>query len=413
MAIPRRTGWVVPLVLLFSACGDAAGPGDRIVAGVNLTELFAPPTQSEISAALEDWNQRDVSAQNVQLLDSASVKLGFLNADTVTVRVVSHTVGGARHFGAVVVPAGTPPASLPILVVAHPDDAGIDLDAALGLLAFGFGSTVDDYVLVIPSFRSEPLVFGGATYRSEGSPSPWDRDVDDALALLNVAIGITAEADTGRIGVLGLSRGAGVALLMAIRDPRIDAVVDFFGPTDFFGSFVQGVVEDALLGVPRNLPGLADLDAQFIQPLKRGDLTIPDVRAQLVRRSPVYFVERLPAVQLHHGTADSIVPVSQAERLIEVMQAAGRGPPAFESYLYPGGGHDPFSLPGSIDRAIAFLARLSSPSASWTYPSWAAAGSCRPQCADRIPGTVRPLPPRSRTCCPPGSVAFPGAGPPG
>lgn len=349
----RGCRWAL-LAVLLSACSDATGP--EVVAGVNLTELFAPPTPAEIFATLDDWGHRDVSAQGVEVIQSASVPLGF--STTVNVRVVSHTVAGVRHVGAVVVPAGAAPASLPVLVVSHPGDAGIDLDAALGLLAFGFGSTLDDYVLVVPSFRSETLVFGATGYHSEGTPSPWDRDVDDALALLNVAIGITPEADTSRIGALGLSRGAGVALLMAIRDRRIAAVVEFFGPTDFFGSFVQDVVREALLGMPRDLPGLNDLDAQFIQPLKRGELAIADVRPQLVRRSPVYFVDRLPQVQVHHGTADSIVPVSQAERLRDVMQAAGRGPPAFEFYLYPGGGHDPFTLAGSIDRAIAFLGRV-------------------------------------------------------
>jgi len=44
--------------------------------------------------------------------------------------------------------------------------------------------------------------------------------------------------------------------------------------------------------------------------------------------------------------------------LDEVMRAAGRGPPGYAFYLYPGGGHDPFSLTGSVDRAVAFLGRL-------------------------------------------------------
>ncbi len=370
MATRGRCYRLAALAFLLSGCGDAVGPD--IVAGVNLTELFAPPTQAEISAALDDWNGRDVSAQSVEIVRTDSVRLGL--STRVTVRVVSHSVAGVHHFGAVVVPAAAATGSLPTLVVSHPGDAGIDLDAALGLFAFSLGTALDDFVLVVPSFRSEPLIFEGTSYRSEGEPSPWDRDVDDALALVNVAAEVAPEADTSRIAVLGLSRGAGVALLMAIRDPRIDAVVDFFGPTDFFSAFTRAAVTDALHGAPRNLPGLADLDAQFIQPLKRGELTIADVRPQLVRRSPVYFVEHLPPLQLHHGTADSIVPVTEAERLIEVMQSAGRGPPEFEYYLYPGGGHDPFTLPGSFDRAIAFLGRL---------------GSAAPEQLEKAPGVAR------------------------
>jgi hypothetical protein len=370
--LPRRSGLTPLLALGVVACGDVSGP--NIVAGVNLTELFAPPTQSEVSATLDDWNQRDVSAQNVEVVDSATVVQGFLNADPLAVRVLSHTVGGVRHFGAVIVPRVAAPASLPLLVLAHPGDSGVDLDATLALLGFTMSGTVGSFVTVVPSFRSEALAFRGTTYRSEGAPSPWDRDVDDALALLNAALGITPEADSGRIAVLGLSRGAGVGLLMALRDPRVDEVVEFFGPTDFFGPYVQDLVKEALRGTPRDLPGLNDLDAQFIQPLKRGDLTIPEVRAQLVRRSAVYFVDRLPQVQVHHGTADTVVSVSQAERLDEVMREADRGPPGYEFYLYPGGGHDAFTLPGSIDRTVAFLGRLpsSAPGPTPPGPAWPA-----------------------------------------
>lgn len=354
---PARSAvkWYALLIPVLSACSDAAGPDDRVVAGVNLAELFAPPTSAEVAAVRDEWTSRDVSARDVEILRSDTVRVGTVTE--VTVRVVAHTVGGVRHYGAVVVPSGAASGSLPLLVVGHGGDGGIDIDDALLLLGFGLGDAVDDFVFVVPSFRSEPLVFEGTEYRSEGEPSPWDRDVDDALALLNAAIEITPEADPSRIGVLGFSRGAGVGLLMAIRDPRIDAAVEFFGPTDFFGTFVQDVVEEALLGMPRNLPGLAYLDAQFIQPLRRGELTIQDVRPELIRRSPVYFVDRLPQVQVHHGTADSTVSVSQAERLIEVMRQEGRQAPGFEYFLYPGGGHNPLTLIGSLDRTIAFLRR--------------------------------------------------------
>ena len=339
------------LAMALAGCGDVTGP--EVVAGVNLDALFAPPSAAELDATLADWAGRDVSARAVATVDSAVVSYG--SSGQVTVRVVSHTVEGLTQFGAVVSPVGAAAGSLPLLLVAHPGDAGIDLDQTLQLLAYGLGGVLSDYVLVVPAFRSEPLTFQGVQHRSDGPASPWDGDVDDAIALLNVAITTTPAADTTRIGALGLSRGATVALLAAIRDPRIAAVVEFFGPTDFLGPFVRGVVREALLGQPPDLPGVSQLDAQFIEPLAHGALTIPDVRAQLIRRSPVYFVDHLPAVELHHGTADSIVPVAEAERLTQAMQAAGRTAPAFQAYLYDGGGHDPLTLPGSLDRTIAFL----------------------------------------------------------
>ena len=280
-----------------------------------------------------------------------------------TVRVVSHIVNGVRHYGAVASADDAAPGSLPILVYLHGGDEGENVNTVQSILSYAFtgqffGGVPNDFVYVIPSFRSETLRYEGVTYQSEGDPSPWDLDVDDALALLNVAIETTPAADPTRIGLAGFSRGACVAMLMAIRDPRIDLVVEFFGPTDFFGSFVQTITEEALKGEPRDLPGLDYLNENFIQPLRDSVLTYASVRGEMLRRSPVYFIDRIPQLQVHHGTADSTVWVSQAERLIQVMLDAGYAEPEFEFYLYEGGGHDPFTLTGSITRGVAFIERL-------------------------------------------------------
>jgi dipeptidyl aminopeptidase/acylaminoacyl peptidase len=267
-------------------------------------------------------------------------------------------VGEVEHVGAIFSPVGADQRSLPVLVYSHGGDQGENLDLTLLLLPLLLADDIDDFVFVVPSFRSEPLLFDGVLYQSGGEPSPWDWDVDDALALLEVALATTPAADPDRIGVLGFSRGADVALLMAIRNPEIDAVVEFFGPTDFFGPFVQEVVEEALEGEVRDLPGVAYLNQAFIRPLKEGAVTEAQVRLELLRRSPVYFAELLPDLQIHHGTADTVVPVGEGERLIAVMEGLGRGEPGFQAFIYEGGGHSPLALAGSLPRTQAFLRRL-------------------------------------------------------
>jgi dipeptidyl aminopeptidase/acylaminoacyl peptidase len=325
--------------------------------GVDLDALFAPPTGAEIEAVRADWAVRDVTPADVNVEAEEPFALGLVGA---SLRVVSHAIDGGRHYGAVIVPDGAEAGSLPVVVYAHEGDQGVDT-AILAQLGILLGDALADFVWVVPSFRAETLRTSGGTWRSGGLPSPWDRDVDDALSFLDAALGITPEADPERLGVLGLSRGAGVALLMGVRDERIDRIVEFFGPTDFFGPYVQEIVGEAIEGVLRDLPGLVVLDERFIQPMVEGVLTPAEVRRELVRRSAVLFASDLPVVQIHHGEGDDIVDVSQADALAAALEALDRGPPDDEFFRYESGGHNPLTLAGSVDRAIAFLGVLTEP----------------------------------------------------
>lgn len=351
---PRVVLAVALLGFALSACSDdPVGPGDSIVAGVDLDALFAEATASEVAAVEADWEARSIDAVGVEVVkDTVVVQSGL----DVRVRVVTHLVDDFRHVGAVLSVVGAT-GPLPVIIYTHGGDAGVSVEDVL----FQFplvGADAARFVWVVPSFRSEPLRFRGQTWTSQGSPSPWDRDVDDALSLLDATFSIEPAADEENVAVLGFSRGAGVGMLMGIRDVRIDRVVEFFGPTDFFGPFMRTVTYELLLGDPRDLPGVAYLDEMFLQPLAAGEKTLSEVRLELVRRSPVLWTDRLPTLQLHHGTDDPIVEVSQAESLIAAMAVTGRGEPDFQAFLYEGGTHSPLTLPGSIGRAVSFLLAL-------------------------------------------------------
>ncbi len=353
----NRFVFFIFLTCLLAGCDSGANDVDsRIVEGVDLEMLFAPAEPGEIQAVLDDWSQRDVSMQNLQEIALDTVE--FAGGKRSAVRVVSHDVAGITHFGAIVVPVDAEPGSLPVMVYNHGGDAGENIDVTLTLLSLGISAVTDQFVFVVPSFRDEPLTLNGIRYQSGGPASPWDYDVDDALALLNVALDTTPAIDPERIGAFGFSRGGGVALLMAIRDPRIDLVSEFFGVTDFFVQDIEDTVAEALRGEVRELPGLDFLNESYIVPLREGAISMQEARMQIIRRSAVLFADRLPDVQIQHGELDDIVDVAHALSLAETLQDMGRDATQVDLHLYPNASHTPFEMIGSFERMVEFVSRL-------------------------------------------------------
>ena len=321
-----------------------------------LNRLFAPPTAAEIAAVEADWAARDTGVYD-HLIESEHT-----GRDGRRTLVISHVVDGTRHFGAVRIPSVPDTARLPILVIAHGGDRG-----ATGYQFFQHGSLAERWIQVVPSFRSERLILSPLRwYRSEGSPSPWDRDVDDAIALLSAVLARVPEADSSRVAVLGRSRGAGVALLMGIRDPRVDAVVDFFGPTDFFIPPVRALAERAIRSRIPKLPGAGYLADSVLFALRDGRIPLERARLELLRRSPAWFADRLPPTQIHHGNDDSEVPMLHSEQLVDALRGLGMRAAEWEYHRYPDGKHAPKTLRGSEQRAARFLNRVVDPPSSTT-----------------------------------------------
>lgn len=140
--------------------------------------------------------------------------------------------------------------------------------------------------------------------------------------------------------LLGASAGAHLALLQAYKypDPKIKAVIDFFGPTDLTVMYQQPWHQM----IPYLLQTLTG--------------TTPMANPELYRQSsPAYFVnaQSTPTLILQGG-ADYVVNPSQSQLLKEKLQQAGV---VHEMVLYPREGHGWFgaNLSHSFDKIEAFL----------------------------------------------------------
>ncbi|MDE0005218.1 MAG: hypothetical protein OXQ29_21215, partial [Rhodospirillaceae bacterium] len=154
--------------------------GHAISVEDSLDVLFAPAEEEELAAIRADWATRDYSAAGGTVELEEAYNMG---GHPTSLRVVSHQVEGLRHFGAIIVPDGAGAGELPIIVYAHGGDNGVSVESTLFILTVALGEMTDDFVYVIPAFRDEPLRYDDRSWLSDGPASPWDRDVDDALAL--------------------------------------------------------------------------------------------------------------------------------------------------------------------------------------------------------------------------------------
>lgn len=292
------------------------------------------------------WERRDLAPRDVQILLRHPVDLDGVSAEA---RIVGHTVHGQHHLGVVIVPEGAAPDELPVVVEAKGVSASFfPLTVPDGLTSPRLlDESRDRVVYVAPGYRGESIVIGTDTLTSEGDRSDaWDGATDDAIALLGAALDVTPEADTSRICVFGRSRGGTVALLTGIRERRVDCVVSWAAPTDWFSGMDIGgwtqreLVEDGLRH--RAVPG--ETGGQFINyflsPAIAGRRGFADTRLHLIASSPLYFAERLPLAQVHWGLEDAIVPPVNGQALVTRHERAGGLKQCLDAQFHPEAGHD-------------------------------------------------------------------------
>ncbi|MBN2281230.1 MAG: hypothetical protein JXQ65_11675 [Candidatus Marinimicrobia bacterium] len=351
--------FIMIFALFVTHCDDSGTNSKKekysgIIEGVDFDRLFAEPTALEIETVYHEWNSRTDELRQVTLEDTLFALIGN---QLHTVHIISHVNGeNLRHYGAVILPTDTTIDEFPVLFYNHGGDNGVDVNSFLTLATFSpdMSDISKKFFIAIPSFRSEVLI-GSETYLSQGDPSPWDKDVDDCIGMLTAIQTTYSQSDMANVYVVGASRGAGVGMLWAARDQRIKKVIDFFGPTDLLSQWTKEICYDALHGNLVELPGLDYLNENIIQPLKNKTLSIDEARHELIKRSAVYFLSDITPLQVHHGTADEIVPVTQAERLIEVATELKLSEDEFQYYLHEYSGHDENTFMKGIDEMREFI----------------------------------------------------------
>ena len=181
------------------------------------------------------------------------------------------------------------------------------------------------------------------------------------------------QIDPERVGVWGASAGGHlVALLGTSADvkelegtvggnleysSRVQAVCDWFGPTDMARFFPQAGDENIFKPAPKSSP----LTALF-------GGAVEDKKELVAQANPITFITKnCPPFLIMHGDKDTLVPLAQSEILVEALNTAG-----VENHLevLKGAGHgNGFGKPEVSMMIIAFFEKHLGVSTAPTIPA--------------------------------------------
>ncbi len=326
-----------------------------VIEGVDFDELFAEPREAEINNVKAQWNSESITLTDTEIIDTTVINIGY---ESYSLQVVATTnENNVKHYSALIFPPDTLE-EYEVLFYNHGGDNGINIQEFLSISDFSqnMRTVVSDRIIAIPSFRSEALINVDSTvYQSTGDPSPWDKDIQDCMAVVDLIEKEYKHYPISTINALGISRGAGVSMLWSARDPRVHKVVSFFGPTDLISDWTKEITYNALKGNLEDLPGLDYLNNNIITPLKEQKVSIEMARHELIKRSAVYFLEHLLPLQIHHGKEDQVIPVEQAEIMIKKASDLGVSESEFQGYIHEYSGHDENTLLKGLDEMAGFL----------------------------------------------------------
>jgi len=238
-----------------------------------ISNILMEPSPQEIKEILVSLRKEDLSPQKVVLHDS------FLLSNTNRLFILSHQIEDVTHYGAIIVPSDSDSKKLPIVVFATGGDGMHE--------EFDISQDFNHPAAQFPSFLGEEL----------------DREC---------------------IVVIPCFRGQ----KLIIRDieyqsdgKRIKRAIVVAAPTDMKALYQLYPDQFKLL---------------FFNDLLAGNISVSEARRKFISISPIYFVEELPLVQLHHDKNDPFVPVDFANNLVKSMKAHNK---SIDSYFYDEGIH--------------------------------------------------------------------------
>jgi dipeptidyl aminopeptidase/acylaminoacyl peptidase len=258
--------------------------------------------------------------------------------------IVSYLSEGLKIYALLTIPRGqAPEGGWPVIVFNH------------GYIPPEQYRTTERYVAYVDAFARNGYLVFRSDYRghgnSEGEPASSYGSPAYTIDVLNAVAALKRfpDADPDRIGMWGHSMGGGITLRVMVTTSDVKAGVIWAGTVASYADLFERRW-GAGAGGSHPLPTL--------EPNNRRWRWLPEMLETYgsPEENPAFYASISPnaylsdlsgPVQLHHGTADTSVPVEYSETLQRQIQAVGK---PVELYTYAGDNHN---ISGNFARAMA------------------------------------------------------------
>jgi uncharacterized protein len=268
-------------------------------------------------------------------------------------QMVSYRSEGLKLQALMTVPRGPrPPSGWPVIVFNHGFIPPQQYRATSYYIAYVDAFARNGYLVFMPDYRGHASSEG----RASGAYNSPDYVVDVMNALASVRR--YPEADPDRVGMWGHSMGGYITLRVLVATDAIKAAVIWAGvvgsyPDMMFNWGNRAPTAGPPPPPPGGTPGPGQTQSWRNRMLQEFGTPEENPGMWASVSANTYLKDLTAPVQLHHGTADTSVPLRMTQTLDRQIREAGG---SSELYLYPGDDHNlSHSLGTALGRSVAFF----------------------------------------------------------